>query len=166
MTRNTDGRVVVTDNMLNTLREWQDKTGYGMTSLFRHAEIAGLFIESKSLNPRAFNCIVAGTTKTVFESDFKSVIRAYQSLTPEMYGRQHALSRRKQRIPVTNEFKVRLLAFFENKTMSRAKILKYSNAPKDLTSSKIGLILNRENTTILKAHAAFLEKLMSSNENR
>jgi len=166
MTRNIDGRVVVTDDMLNTLREWQDKTGYGMTSLFRQAEVAGLFSETKSLNPRAFNCIVAGTTKTVFEVDFKSVIKAYQSLTPEMYGRQHALSRRKQRIPVTNEFKARLLAFFESKTMSRAKILKYSGAPKDLTSSKIGLILNRENTTILKTHAVFLEKLMPSNENR
>ncbi len=166
MTRNTDGRVVITSDMLKTLREWQDKTGYGMTSVFRHAEVSGLFVETKSLNPRAFNCIVAGTTKTVFETDFKNVIKAYQSLTPEMYGRQHALSRRKQRIPVTDEFKSRLLAFFDNKTMSRAKILKYSGAPKDLTSSKISLILNRENTTILKAHAAFLEQLISSNENR
>jgi len=71
MTRNTDGRVVITSDMLKTLREWQDKTGYGMTSVFRHAEVSGLFVETKSLNPRAFNCIVAGTTKTVFETDFR-----------------------------------------------------------------------------------------------
>jgi len=75
------------------------------------------------------------------------------------------MSRQKVRVPVTDDFKTRLQSFFDAKTMSRAKILKYAGAPKSLTSTKLGRILKRDNTTILKSHRDFLESLMQSGKN-
>lgn len=161
MTINTTARIPVTDEMLETLKDWQTKTGFGMVAIFRHAQIHQLFKATRSLNAPAFNNVLARNTRTVFESDYRAVISAYEALPREAWGKHHGMSRQKLRVPVTEDFKERLEVFFASKTMSRAKILKYSGAPDDLTSTKIGRILKRENTTILKAHAEFLENLIS-----
>ena len=82
-----------------------------------------------------------------------------------MWGKSHALSRRKIRIPAKSDFKVRLTEMLDRCAMSRAQLLRIHNAPPDLTAIKLGLILRRENTTILKTHAEFLERLIQEREN-
>lgn len=164
MTRNTDGRAVVTDEMRKALRGWQDKTGFGITAIFRHAEIHNLFETSKSLSAAAFQGILMGKTKTAVRADYDAVIAAYESLTPDMWGKAHVLSCQKVRVPVSDAFKRRLTAVLDRSSMSRARLLKLHGAPKDLTNVKLGLILRRENTTILKTHLDFLERLIAERQ--
>lgn len=129
MTRNTDGRIPVTQEMRRTLKQWQEKTEYGMTALFRHAEIHGLFKTTKSLSAPAFEGVLRGRTKSVIKEDFETVLKAYTHITPDMYGKPHALSRRKVRVPMSDYFKGRIQAMLDQCSISRAKLLKLRAMP-------------------------------------
>jgi len=161
MSKNTDGRKPVTPEMRQTLRDWQNKTGFGLKSLFRYAEIHNLIIPSKSLSAAAFQGILMGKTRTMFPEDYAQILAVYEGLPPDVWHQQNALSRRRERIPVTDAFKSRLRAFLNVHSISRTRLLKYNGAPADLTAVKIGRILNEDTATILKSHAEFLEELIS-----
>jgi len=131
-----------------------------MTALFRHAEIHALFTQTRSLKASAFEGVLRGRTKTVLPDDFEKVINAYESITPDMYGKHRALSRRKVRIPFCDELKAKTQFVLEASSLSCSKLLRLHGAPNDLTNDKLCHALKRENTTIQKDHADFLAKLI------
>ncbi len=161
MTRNIDGRIPA-DDIIPEIKSLIKKTGWGLTALFRYGEREGLLKRTKSFSPEALNCVLYSQTKTIIEDDYIKLIEAYKSITPDMYGKQHALSRRKARIPITEEFKARLEKMLSESSMSRAHLLKNYGAPTELTNAKLGLILKRENSTIMRTHADFLERLIQA----
>lgn len=131
-----------------------------MTALFRHAEIHGLFETTKSLKASVFENIIRGRTQSVVQSDFERVLSAYETITPEMFGKGEVLSRRKLRIPFCPHLKEQIKTTLDDSSLSCAKLLKLHGAPASLTNVKLGLLLRRENATIEKMHAEFLERLV------
>jgi len=156
----TTSRIPITDQMRAELELCKYKTGFGITALFHFAKRFGLFQQNASLSPNVFNAILYGRVKTVIAADFDKVIEAYNAIPREMWGKSIALSRKGSRVPVTDGFKARLQAMLDASSITRAKLLGYYGAPPDLTSTKLGLILKRENTTMKGEHAAFLERVL------
>lgn len=161
MRRDLRDRIPVTDEMRKQLQSWQDKSGFGITALFRHAEINELFAITNSLRAPAFQAILKGRTQTVRQDDLGAVLSAYRSIPPEHYGKPHALSRQKERVPFSEEMKAKLQVVLDSTTLTRAALLRMHSAPESLTTVKLGRILRRKDTTIEKAHAEFFERLIA-----
>jgi len=161
MTRNTDGRIPITEEMIATLHSYKEKTGWGITSLFGHMKRQGI-LEKKSnhFTAAAVHGWLYRTTNTILQDDYHKVITAYESLTPDMWHKSHALNRRKARMPVSDGFRVRLNKMLNECTISRTQLLKYYAAPFELNSSKLGSIANGKIETISLGHFEFLEKLI------
>lgn len=161
MRRDLRDRIPVTDEMRKQLQSWQDKTGFGITALFRHAEINELFAITNSLRAPAFQAILKGRTPTVRQDDLDAVLNAYNSIPAEHYGKPHALSRQKERVPFSKEMKAELRLVLDSTTLTRAALLRMHGAPESLTTVKLGRILRRNDTTVEKSHAAFFERLIA-----
>lgn len=161
MSRNVDGRIIVTAQMRKSLRDWQDKTGYGFKSLFRYAEIHKLFTPTKSLTPAAFQSILMGHTKTVLKADYGAIIAAYESHAPELWHKGHVLSRRKVRMPVNEAFRAQLKETLKTSTLSRARLLKLHGAPDDLTVQTLSSLVSGRASTIAKTHHEILERIIA-----
>lgn len=162
MRRDLRGRIPVTAEMRKELQGWQDKTGFGITALFRHAEINDLFKATKTLSAPAFQAVLKGRTLTVRQVEFNAVLNAYKSIPMEHYGKPHALSRQKERVPLSDDMKAKLQSVLDSTSLTRAALLRLHGAPEGLTTVKLGRILRRYHTTVERAHAEFFERLIQA----
>ena len=162
MTRNTKGRIPVTRSMRRTLKNWQAKTGFGIMALFKYAKLHNLIEPRKSLTGPAFHMIVHGSTQTVKEEDYKTVLRLYRSLPKEAYGKAKQLNRNKIRQPLCEDFRLRLQKTIDARAIGREALLRLHGAPPGLSAGTLGRILSGKIETVSVAHAEFLEALMAS----
>lgn len=165
MGKNADQRIPLTQNMISEIESYKEKTGWGITALFIYAKKEGYIEETKSLNADAVNGWIQNTFKTVFPNDYLSVLEAYECLPPELWNKARALSRRKQRIPISENFRQRLNLVLDAKTMSIPNLLKYYGAPEDLRATTLCSIANGKNETIAMKHAEFLERVIEERLN-
>lgn len=162
MSINNETRIPVTDAMLQALKDWHSKTGFGIGSIFKYAEKEKLFVQTRTLRPAAFYAIKRGQTRSVVKSDFETLIRVYEALPKEYWMKQLALSRRKERVVVTPELREQMKDFFDNQAVGRASLFRAYGAPQDLRVETITRIINGRVDTILKTHADFLNHMLKA----
>ncbi len=158
------GRIPITEKMTNDLRAVKDKTGWSFIALFKYAKEHKLFKETKTLNAASAGSCLNGHSKTLYLSDYRCVISAYDHIPERQYGHGRELTFRKKRVLVPDGFPKRLQAALQNTQMSVDKLLRYSGAPKGFTRGIVDRVARGDTNTIQDEHYQHLLKIIHTLE--
>ena len=142
--------IPITDEMVQELKNWKLKTGWGYTAICKRIKAQGLdapHAESLAAWERRAN-------KTLSLPHYVMVVDAYGALPADLYHAPKG-AKKKGYIPVSEEIRDAAIALGNRKISNKSLLIHYC-APKSLNAQRLASIIHGKSNSISEEHAQWI----------